>query len=48
MKFISTCGSKVTKETQAFQDSPACQGERVLLEEMAVQVFLAPRARRVL
>lgn len=46
MRFTLTCDSKVTKETQDFQDSPACQGEQGPLGETAIQVFLAPKAPR--
>lgn len=46
MRFTSTHGSKETKETQAFQDSPGCQAEQGLLGEMAIQVCPAPKAPR--
>lgn len=42
-----TCDSKVTKETQVFQDSLACQEEQELPEEMATQDSLDPKAPRV-
>lgn len=42
-----TCDSKVTKETQVFQDSLACQEEQELPEEMDTQDFLDPKAPRV-
>lgn len=47
MRFTSTHGSKETKETQAFQDSPGCQAEQGLLGEMAIRVCPAPKAPRV-
>lgn len=43
-----TCDSKVTKETQVFQDSPACQEEQELPAETATQDSLDPKALRVL
>lgn len=46
-RYFLTCDSKVTKETQVFQDNQACQEEREPLEEMATQDFLDPKAPRV-
>lgn len=47
MRFTSTFDSKVTKETQVFQDNLVCQAEQALPEEMATQVCPAPKAPRV-
>lgn len=41
-----TCDSKVTKETQVFQDSLACQEEQELPAEMATQGSLGPKDPR--
>lgn len=46
-RYFSIRDSKVTKEIQVFQDSPACQGEQGPPEETATQDFLAPKAPRV-
>lgn len=42
----STYGSRATKETPAYQASPACQAERAPLEETANRAFPAPEAPR--
>lgn len=47
MRFTLTFDSKVTKETQVFQDNPVCQAEQDLPEEMAIRVCPAPKALRV-
>lgn len=46
-RYFLTCDSKVTKETQVFRDSLACQEEQELPEEMATQDSLDPKALRV-
>lgn len=46
-RYFLTCGSKVTKEIQVFQASQACPEEQELLEEMATQGSLDPKAPRV-